>query len=342
VRTLLVFLALLGALGCGGPKPATHNPAVKETKIAPPPEQPSSVVTVKEEPKSDPYQASAEKGTDSPVPYVRDERSSRLEMAAPKTRGREAWRAPLALGDAPALHAAFVLAAGNRAVAVGTEAWVLFDTKGVRIAGHEMEAPAIRIDRASGAVVADDTRAPDLPADAKIAAHEGLVVLVKNGSVNIGERAIEGKFEALDVAIDEKGIANVLVKQGSDLALWTVPIASNAAIGRYKLGKGRRSVGPPILGKTTRVVVLDNGVVAYSLEGKKLWDHKGLPTGGVAITSDDYALIADGNKILAVDRKGKKIELWSAPDLTLVTPPVINGDGLLLVASGAFLHGIAF
>ena len=341
MRTLLVF-GLIAVVGCGGSKPATHNPAVRETKIAPPPEQPSSVVTVKEEPKSDPYQASKEKGTDAPVPYVRDERSSRLEMPVPKTRGKESWRAPLALGDAPALHAAFVLAAGNRAVAVGTEAWVLFDTKGVRIAGHEMEAPAVRVDRASGAVVPDETRAQDLPADAKVAAHDGLVVLVKSGAVYLGERAIEGKFEALDVAIDDKGIANVLVKQGEDLSLWTVPIASNTAIGRHKLGKGRRSVGPPILGKTTRVVVLDTGVVAYSLEGKKLWEHKGLPTGGVAITSDDYALIADGNRVLAVDRKGKKTELWSAPDLTLVTPPVINGDGLLLVASGTYLHGVAF
>lgn len=334
------FLVVLGLAACGSPKPST--PAVKETKVPPPVEQPSSIVVVREQPAPDPYQASSEKGVDAPVPYVRDERSSRLELPAPKTRGKEAWRAPLALGDAPPIHASFVLAAGNRAVVVGTESWVLFDTKGVRIAGHEKEALAIRVDRASGAVVPDETRSADLPPDSKVAAHDGLVVMVKNGGVYVGERAIEGTFEAFDLAIDEKGIANVIVKQKADLSLWTVPIAGNTAIGRHKIGANRRSIGPPVLGTKTRVVVLDTGVAAFGLDGKKLWEQKGVPTGGVSITSDDRVLIADGNRVVAVDAKGKKTEIWSAPDLTLVTPPILNASGLLLVASGSFLHGVAF
>lgn len=315
---------------------------MKETKVAPPVDQPSSIVVVKEQPAPDPYQAAAEKGMDSPVPYVRDERSSRLELPAPKTRGKEAWRAPLAFGDAPPIHASFVLAAGNRAVVMGTESWVLFDTKGVRIAGREMEAPAIRIDRASGAVVSDDTRSADLPPDSKVAAHDGLVVMIKNGEVHVGERAIEGKFEAFDLAIDAQGFANVLVRQKDDLALWTVPIANNATIGRHKIGPKRRSIGPPVLGTKLRVVVLDTGVAAFALDGKKLWEQKGVPTGGVTITNDDHVLIADGNHVITVDPKGKKTEIWSAPDLTLVTPPILNASGLLLVASGTFLHGVAF
>jgi hypothetical protein len=327
-------------VACGGSKPQPS--AVKETKVAPPDEHPSSIVVVKEQPAPDPYQASAEKNVDAPVPYVRDERSSRLDLPAPKARGKEAWRAPLALGDAPPIHASFVLAAGNRAVVMGTESWVLFDTKGVRIAGHEMEAPNIRIDRASGAVVPDDTRAPDLPPDSKVAAHDGLVVMVKNGGVYIGERAIEGTFEPFDLAIDDKGNANVLVKQKDDLAIWTVPIAPNAAIGRHKIGAKRRSIGPPVLGSKLRVVVLDTGVAAFALDGKKLWEQKGVPTGGVSITNDDHVLIADGNRVVSVDHKGKKLEIWSAPDLTLVTPPILNAGGLLLVASGTFLHGVAF
>lgn len=340
-KWVLFHVALaLGLVACGSPKPS--KPAVKETKVAPPVEQPSSIIVVKETAAPDPYVASPEKSTDAPVPYVRDERSSRLDLPAPKARGKEAWRAPLALGDAPPIHASFVLAAGNRAVVMGTDSWVLFDTKGVRIAGHEMDAPNIRIDRASGAVVPDDSRAADLPADSKVAAHDGLVVMVKNGGVFVGERNIEGVFEPFDLAIDEKGIANVLVKQKEDLALWTIPIASNAAIGRHKIGPKRRSIGPPILGPKTRVVVLDTGIIAFGLDGKKLWEQKGVPTGGVTITNDDQTLIADGNRVVAVDHKGKRLEIWSAPDLTLVTPPIINASGLLLVASGSFLHGVAF
>jgi hypothetical protein len=334
-----IVLSLLVVAACGAPAKAPPPAKVTERKIDPPEDKPSSIVTVKEEPKADPYQASSGVG-DSPVPYVRDERSSRLDMPFPKGHAKLAWRSSLALADTT-FHASFVLSAGNRVVATGTEAWVLFDTKGVRIAGHEMEAPAIRVDRASGVIVPDDTRAADLPPDSKLAAHNGLVVLVKQGGVYVGERQIEGKFEGIDVAIDEKGLANVLVKQSDDLALWTIPTIGNTAIGRHKLGK-RKPVGPPILGKTTRVFVLDNGIVAYTHDGKKLWERKGIPTGGVSMTSDERVLIADGNKIFTVDHKGKPVELWSEPDVTFVTPPIINADGVLFVASGSLLHAITF
>jgi len=121
-----------------------------------------------------------------------------------------------------------------------------------------------------------------------------------------------------------------------------VPIAGNATIGRHKLGARRRSIGPPVLGKSMRVVVLDTGIVAFGLDGKKLWEHRGVPTGGVSITSDDQVLVADGNKVLAIDRKGRTTELWSGADVVFVTPPVINAEGLLLVASSTSLHAIAF
>ena len=63
------------------------------------------------------------------------------------------------------------------------------------------------------------------------------------------------------------------------------------------------------------------------------------------VVSDDrdlYTLIADGNRVITVDHKGKKTEIWSANDITLVTPPIINANGLLLVASNSSLHGVAF
>ncbi|MBX3226167.1 MAG: hypothetical protein KIT84_28660 [Labilithrix sp.] len=336
----LLFVLAFAVAGCGS-APPPPRPAVTERRVEPEPVKPSTIVTEKEEPKPEPWRPT-ESGGDAPVPYVRNERTSRLDALLPKGRGKEVWRTPLALADAPAVRATFVLAAGNRIAVTTADAWILFDTKGVRIAGRELESPYVRIDRASGAVVADDVRAPDLPADAKTAAKNGLVVLVKDGAVAVGERAIEGKFEAFDVAIDESSVASVVVKQGEELSLWTVPISSRGAIGRHKLGKGKRPIGPPVLGKNVRVVVFDTGVVAYALDGKKLWERKGAPSGGVSITIDDQVLVADQNKVVAVDRKGKATELWSAPDIVLATPPIINGEGLLLVASAELLHAISF
>lgn len=340
-RQLLFLFALTALAACSSSTPKPLPPNVKMKEVEPPPEKPSTITVVDTQATPDPFRATAENG-DAPVPFVRDERSSRLEVPAPKTRGKELWRKALVIGDEPTIKPLFVLTTGNRAAVVSKDSWVVFDTKGVRIAGHEMESPYMRLDRASGQIISDDTRSADLPADAKLAAQKGLVVMVKGGAVNIGERALEGTFEAVDVAIDDQAQANVIVRQKDEVSLWTVPIAGNGAIGRHKIGKKVKTVGPPVLGKSLRVIVTDAGVTAYDLSGKEAWKRKGQPSGGVSITSDDHVLIADGGKVWSYDKKGKPLELWSGSDIVFATPPILTADGLLLVASGELLHALTF
>ncbi len=328
VAKLAVGMGL--AVACGS-APRPNN--VKEKTVAAEEPKPSSVTTSREEVEA--FTPTSGPG-DAPTPYVRDERSSRLAAPLPRGRAKEEWSAP------HGIKPSFVLVAGNRYAVTGADAWVLFDGRGNRVDGGKKEAN-VRLDRASGAIINDDSRAIDLPPDAKVAVRNGLAVMVKSGAVYIGERAIEGKFEAFDVAIDESDVACVAVQQKNELSLWTVPIASSAGIGRQRIGgRAHRVLAPPVLGKNLRVLVLDTGIVALGLDGKRVWERKRVPTGGVTITSDDHVLIADNAKVIAVDPRGKTKDLWVGKDVIILTPPVVTATGSLLVASSELLHVISF
>lgn len=348
-RALLSCSIVLVACGGGGPHRSAPN--IREKALPPEAPPPSTITRSREE--AEVFKPTSGPG-DVPTAYVRDERSSRLDVKLPRGKAREEWTQPLGgtakkpcRGLCTAMQASFVLAAGNRVAVAGAEEWVLFDTRGRGVDRGKIEAPSgqVRMDRAAGTIVPDETRSVDLPADAKVAARNGLVVLVKNGGVFVGEKAIEGKFDAFDVAIDDLGYACVLVRQADDLMMWTVPVDNKGSIGRQKLpgvNARKRTLGPPVLGKNLRVVQLDTHAIALSLEGKKVWERRGVPTGGMTITADDHVLIANDGKVVAIDPRGKTTELWSSKEATFVTPPILNASGMLFVASGESLHAISF
>ena len=62
----------------------------------------------------------------------------------------------------------------------------------------------------------------------------------------------------------------------------------------------------------------------------------------MTLTSDDRLVVATDAKVLAIDPSGRTIELAAAPKEIFLTPPIITGGGLLLVASGSALHAYAF
>jgi hypothetical protein len=338
-------LAVVLAVACG----TAPRPQVKEKVSAVPSTRESSITTEKEDPKAEPFHPTSGPG-DVPVPYVRDEHTSRLDVPLPKGRAHESWRAPLGgahrepcRGQCAPLQGTFVLAAGDRVAVTGKDEWVLFDTIGHRLDGGKVENGSMRLDRVSGALVPDETRPADTPPEVRLASHGGLVATVKEGSVSVGERAIEGKFDAFDVAIDESDVAFVVVRQADSMLLWSVPVAAEGTVGRQKLpASAHRAVGPPLLGKRLRVLPLDTGLVALGLDGKRVWERRGIPSGGASITSDDHVIVADNGIVLAIDPRGRLTELWRAKDVVFVTPPVLNAAGVLFVASGDSLHALAF
>ena len=253
-------------------------------------------------------------------------------------------------------------------------AFVLLDTRGHRIAGGLLDGDVVRLEPAAGKFygvggaeapsawqLADGVHGPDkLGADdprsvqgslaVRAATHGGTHVFIQESGVEIDDRVagrqrtvVEPPVVPLDGAIDDDGNLQLVVRQGRDLALWTTPLGVGST-GRIRIGPLRRerSAVPPIVGKAVRVVVLDDRLVAIAPDGKTLWERKGALTGGATLTADDRLLVASDGKVLAIDPAGRATEVLSAPKEVFLTPPILTGAGLLLVASGNALHAYAF
>jgi len=253
-------------------------------------------------------------------------------------------------------------------------AFVLLDTRGHRIAGDLLDGELVRLEPAAGKLygiggaappaawqLADGAHGPDkLGADdprsvqgslaVRAATHGGTHVFMQDAGVEIDDRVagrqrtvVEPPVVPLDGAIDDAGNLHIVVRQDRDLALWTTPLGTGST-GRIRIGPLRRdrSAVPPIVGKVVRVLVLDDRLLAIAPDGKTLWERKGALTGGATLTADDRLLVASDAKVLAIDPAGRATELVSAPKEVFLTPPIITGAGLLLVASGSALHAYAF
>ena len=259
-------------------------------------------------------------------------------------------------------------------------AFVLLDTRGRRIAGGVLDGDLVRLEPAAGKfygiggseapsawqladgahasdkLATDDPRSVQGALAVRAASHGSTHVFMQEAGVEIDDRAAgrqrtvaEPPVVPLDGAIDDDGNLHLLVRQGAasgqnaDLALWTTPLAVGS-IGRIRVGPLRRdrAMVPPIVGKSVRVLVLDDRLLAIAPDGRTLWERKGALTGGATLTADDRLLVATDAKVLAIDPAGRTTEVVSAPKEIFLTPPIVTGTGLLLVASGSALHAYGF
>jgi hypothetical protein len=317
--------------------------------------------------------------SDVVAPWVRPERSSHLAVSLPKGRARERWSLALDAKLDPVFVVAagtriVVQGRPSGAPTARQSAFVLLDTRGRKIATDTLGGDLVRLEPAAGQMYGiggtelpsafrldDGSRTPDKlgPDDpravqgslaVRAASHDGAHVYVQPSGVEIDLRSkgeqrsvVEPPVEPLDAAIDDDGNAQLIVRQDRDLALWTTPLAGGS-VGRIRLGPLRRDRAdvPPITGKTVRIVVLDDRLVAVAQDGKTLWERRGALTGGATLTADDRLLVASDAKVLVIDPSGRATEVASAPKEVFLTPPILTGSGLLLVASGTSLHAYAF
>lgn len=363
---------LLAVAACGGPKAAPMSPGDESTHPATTPGTPSKP----REPEAYEPGASA---ADVVSPYVRPEHSSRLAVALPKGKAREKWTFALdpKLDPAFVLTAGSRIVVQGRPTGSPTareSPFVIVDTHGVRVTSDRLAGDHVRLDPAEGKLfgiggtelpsawkLADGSRSPDKLAEddprgvsgalaVRASSHAGTHVFITKTSVEVDARAsgqqrtvVEPPIQPLDAAIDDDGNLHVIVRQDREIALWTTPLAGGS-VGRIRLGTLRRDRAdvPPILGKAVRVVVLDDRMLAVAQDGKTLWERRGALTGGATITSDDRLLCATDAKVLVVEPSGRATELVSAPKEIFLTPPILTGSGLLLVATGSALHAYAF
>lgn len=369
----------LGLSACGGPgggAPPSTSPSEPSRASTGAPAAPQR----REAP--EPFEAVASPA-DVVAPFVRPERSSRLAVALPKGRARERWSFAFDPRLDPKLDPAFVVSAGTRIVVQGRpfgapsarqSAFVLLDTRGHRIAGGLLDGDLVRLEPAAGKFygvggsgspsawqLADGAHGADKlgPGDPRsvqgslavtAATHGETHVFTQEAGVEIDDRAAgrqrtvaEPPVVPLDGSIDDDGNLQLLVRSGTELALWTTPLGVGST-GRIRIGPLRRdrSTVPPLAGKAMRVLVLDDRLLAIAPDGKTLWERKGALTGGATLTADDRLLVASDAKIVAIDTAGRVSEIASAPREIFVTPPVVTGAGLVLVATGTALHAYAF
>ncbi len=253
-----------------------------------------------------------------------------------------------------ALQPQFVLSAGNRIAVVGRSSYATFDDRGRSVESGKLEGPSadMRIDRGGGAILfAPDERASKFDTAHHFAAHDDLLAVASPGSLRVLDRSgevrpiIDGKFDALAISIDDTGTAHAIVRaDAGELAVWSAPTAYGGSVGRKKLGRYRRDRNetPPILGRTVHVVVLDDRIIAFAPDGKRLWERAGALTGGATITADDRLLAASDTTILAIDPNGRAVKLVDEPRVVFVTAPILDAKGVLVVASGSALHAYSF
>ena len=368
----LLLLSVLAACG-GAPVKPTATPT-EDAARAPP----SRADTPPKPRVPEPYEPSPSP-SDVIAPFVRPEHSSRLALPLPQGKARERWTFPLdpKLDPAFVLTTGTRIVVQGRATSAATgkqTPFVVLDTHGLRVASDLAPGEHLRLDPAEGKLFgigglespsawklgdgsfssdklsADDPRSVSGPLAVRATEHQGTHVFSTRTSVEIDLRAskeqrtvVEPPVVPLDASIDDDGNLDIIVRQDRDLALWTTPLAGGS-VGRIRLGPWRRDRAdvPPILGKSVRVVVLDDRIIAVARDGKTLWERKGALTGGATITSDDRLLVASDAKVLAIEPSGRAIEIASAPKEVFLTPPILTASGLLLVASGATLHAYAF
>jgi len=364
---------LSGVVGCGAAKPQDARSSVSEAPSAPASTTPAKAVL------PEPYEPGANLA-DVIGPFVRPERSSRLAVPLPKGKPRERWTFALDPKLDPAFVVAtgtrIVVQGKPKVSATKRESrFVVLDTYGRRVGDDLLVGELVRLEPATGKLrgvgvselpaawrLADATlsndelgRTVEGALASRGAFHEGVQVLLQSGRVEIyipsssprgaglQRTVVEPPVKPLDCAIDDDANLHIIVRQGTDLALWSTPLAGGS-VGRIRLGPLQRdhSDVPPILGGAVRVIVLDDRIIAVARDGQKSWERKGALTGGATITSDDRLLVATDAKILTIDPSGRASELASAPGEIFLTPPILTGSGLLLVASGSMLHAYAF
>jgi hypothetical protein len=149
-----------------------------------------------------------------------------------------------------------------------------------------------------------------------------------------------GSFVPAAMSLDEAGRMYLVAQSGERTELWLVTSQGERSYA-FALPEGIASVdAPPIVGYDHTVYLLSGRqILAVGQHGRLLWQHaSSAPIGGAVVTADGQLLVAEGDSVAAFDAEGIRRVLYSIPGHPLVVPPLLTGDGELLVASRDTLY----
>ncbi|MBI3774691.1 MAG: hypothetical protein HY273_03910 [Gammaproteobacteria bacterium] len=151
---------------------------------------------------------------------------------------------------------------------------------------------------------------------------------------------VKDQFRAVQLSLDEGGMIYLCVEElpAKRTALWVLDAHGARQIHFIIDAAPEALIAPPIVGYDHTVYLLtERAVIAVRADGQLLWNRPAqTQIAGAVVTPDGKLLTADGLELATIDRDGKRAVLFRAQE-TLVTAPLMAGDGRILVASAKTL-----
>lgn len=169
-------------------------------------------------------------------------------------------------------------------------------------------------------------------------------VVITDNEFNV-EAVYEAEFKPISIAVDESGYIYLIVETGGRRAYWVIT-PDGKRIVAVNLGDEHQSVGlPPIVAHNHQTYLLTrSSVIAFSPEGKLIWEHQAAgDVAGASITQDDKLLIAAGAELIILDSSNREIGRHRFEGEQLRTAPVLTrvGEGdELLVGTNAHVYSL--
>ena len=188
-----------------------------------------------------------------------------------------------------------------------------------------------------------------------VAAYEGRIVRI-DWELEVTS-LLTGSFTPIALSLDEAGWTYLIVDEpaaeGSPAptptpaparCLWIVAPSGERTV-RVPLPAplATKARTPPIVGHDHRVIIVGGGaLLALDARGELLFARRTSDAcPGAIITADDQLLVSDGADLVVIDPAGQRAVLRHFDDGALVTAPVMDPSGDVLVATNETLHRLA-
>lgn len=164
-----------------------------------------------------------------------------------------------------------------------------------------------------------------------VIARKGVVTLMDSGGKFLKE--FRGKFNPQACSIGPDNLIYLVchTEDGTSLMVYNLETEKEWEI-QISISE---IVQPPIVGAESNVYLMGAGKAVMFRNTEKLWEYPVLSEYPVAtVSKDGRLLIADGSRIVCLGQEGEEIWVYEdEDDDTFVTPPVMDENGKVLVAS---------
>ena len=158
---------------------------------------------------------------------------------------------------------------------------------------------------------------------------------------------LQENFIPVSLSLDELMNIYVVVKilkenNEEKIALWVISKEGNLISNTELKDLKETVIVPPVIGfDHTVYIILNQRIIAVNSSGKIIWDKMMAGVvGGAAITPDNRLLVAEGNLLTSIDKAGERNFIYDFENESLLTQPLVNEKGEIIIASNNFLYCI--